>query len=654
MAPRRCAPRGRDELRRGRARRDAPGRSTASRPAGGCARAACWVPVLMLTARDAVEDRVRGLDAGADDYLTKPFSLAELLARLRALARRGPASGRRCSRSATCASTPARAQVWRGDTEIELSPREFALLETFMRRPGQVFSQLAAARGGVGPRLRAALQRRRGLRRATCARRSTGRSGCARSRRCAASATGCARTAAVERALPIRVAADGRVRGGDGAGARGAGLFVYLRLRADLDESRRRRARRRAPPARRRLGRAPRPARPATPRRFAPARPAGRRRGRARVRRYARRARAGRAGEQSGSSRGAGDRGTARVLARPRAGDRVVVVGQSLDDRDETLAGLVAVVRRSAVRSRSLARFAARLRAGRGGAAAGRGDAPPRRGGLARAATSALPLPAARDEIRRLGETLNEMLARLRALVRARAALRRRRQPRAAHADRRGKTELEAALRAGGHDPQVRESLVAARRGVRPPRPARRGPAGPRARGRGRAARARRARSTPRELLDGRPRPLRRPRRASAVAVDVAGRASTRRRPTRCACARRSATSSTTRCATAGQRSPSRARRRTAASSSTWPTRARASRPASRRAPSSASPAATRPARAAAPASAWRSCARSPRPTAARACVAGGAVVRLDCRPSGSSKRRPSFAGTPTRQEATT
>ena len=75
-----------------------------------------WTPVLMLTARDAVRDRVAGLDGGADDYLTKPFSYAELLARLRAL-------------------------VWRGDTEIQLSPKEFSLLDTFMRRPGEVLSR---------------------------------------------------------------------------------------------------------------------------------------------------------------------------------------------------------------------------------------------------------------------------------------------------------------------------------------------------------------------------------------------------------------------------------------------------------------------------------------------------------------------------------
>ena len=101
-----------------------------------------WVPVLMLTARDAVEDRVRGLDGGADDYLTKPFSLAELLARLRALVRRGPIERPSVLTVGDLQLDPASREVRRGDVEIELSAREFALLETLMRRPGQVFSQL--------------------------------------------------------------------------------------------------------------------------------------------------------------------------------------------------------------------------------------------------------------------------------------------------------------------------------------------------------------------------------------------------------------------------------------------------------------------------------------------------------------------------------
>jgi len=100
-----------------------------------------WVPIIMLTARDAIEDRVRGLDEGADDYLTKPFSLAELLARVRALARRGPAQRPAVLTVGDLRLDPATRQVWRGDAEVELSAREFSVLETFMRRPGQVLSQ---------------------------------------------------------------------------------------------------------------------------------------------------------------------------------------------------------------------------------------------------------------------------------------------------------------------------------------------------------------------------------------------------------------------------------------------------------------------------------------------------------------------------------
>ena len=101
-----------------------------------------WAPVLMLTARDAVEDRVAGLDAGADDYLAKPFAFAELLARLRALARRGASERPAVVEIGDLRLDPATRQVWRGDVEIPLSTKEFALLETFMRRPGQVLSRL--------------------------------------------------------------------------------------------------------------------------------------------------------------------------------------------------------------------------------------------------------------------------------------------------------------------------------------------------------------------------------------------------------------------------------------------------------------------------------------------------------------------------------
>jgi len=103
--------------------------------------AGVWVPIIMVTARDAIEDRVRGLDVGADDYLTKPFSLAELLARLRALVRRDPLERPAVFEVGSLRLDPATRQAWRGGTEIVLSAREYALLETFMRRAGQVLSQ---------------------------------------------------------------------------------------------------------------------------------------------------------------------------------------------------------------------------------------------------------------------------------------------------------------------------------------------------------------------------------------------------------------------------------------------------------------------------------------------------------------------------------
>jgi len=89
-----------------------------------------WAPILMLTARDAVRDRVAGLDSGADDYLTKPFSYAELLARLRALVRRGPVERPAELRVGELRLDPARHKVWRGASELSLSPKEFAILET--------------------------------------------------------------------------------------------------------------------------------------------------------------------------------------------------------------------------------------------------------------------------------------------------------------------------------------------------------------------------------------------------------------------------------------------------------------------------------------------------------------------------------------------
>ena len=100
-----------------------------------------WAPVLMLTARDSVEDRVQGLDTGADDYLVKPFAFAELLARVRALARRGDPERPSVLEVGDLRLDPATREVWRGSGELRLSSKEFALLELFMRRAGEVLSR---------------------------------------------------------------------------------------------------------------------------------------------------------------------------------------------------------------------------------------------------------------------------------------------------------------------------------------------------------------------------------------------------------------------------------------------------------------------------------------------------------------------------------
>jgi two-component system, OmpR family, response regulator len=100
-----------------------------------------WVPVIMLTARDSVGDRVRGLDAGADDYLVKPFSLAELAARLRALARRDDRPRPVVLAEGDLSLDPAAKRAWRAGTELHLSPKEFSLLELFLRHPGDVLTR---------------------------------------------------------------------------------------------------------------------------------------------------------------------------------------------------------------------------------------------------------------------------------------------------------------------------------------------------------------------------------------------------------------------------------------------------------------------------------------------------------------------------------
>ena len=103
--------------------------------------AGIWAPVLMLTARDQVGDRVRGLDAGADDYLVKPFSLLELSARLRALARRDDRRRPAVLAEGDLKLDPASKRAWRADTELQLSPKELSLLEFFLRSPGTVLTR---------------------------------------------------------------------------------------------------------------------------------------------------------------------------------------------------------------------------------------------------------------------------------------------------------------------------------------------------------------------------------------------------------------------------------------------------------------------------------------------------------------------------------
>jgi two-component system OmpR family response regulator len=97
-----------------------------------------WVPVLMLTARDHVRDRIRGLDAGADDYMVKPFDFGEMLARLRALTRRGPSERPAVIEIGDLVIDPAAHLVTRAGRNVELTPREFALLLFLARRAGEV------------------------------------------------------------------------------------------------------------------------------------------------------------------------------------------------------------------------------------------------------------------------------------------------------------------------------------------------------------------------------------------------------------------------------------------------------------------------------------------------------------------------------------
>jgi two-component system OmpR family response regulator len=107
-----------------------------------------WAPVLMLTARDSVEDRVAGLDGGADDYVIKPVSFDELFARIRALIRRGAREKPTVLTAGELRLDPAAHRAWRGEVELRLTAKEFTVLEAFMRRPGELLAKRAILEHG--------------------------------------------------------------------------------------------------------------------------------------------------------------------------------------------------------------------------------------------------------------------------------------------------------------------------------------------------------------------------------------------------------------------------------------------------------------------------------------------------------------------------
>lgn len=152
-----------------------------------------WTPVLMLTARGAVTDRIAGLDGGADDYLTKPFNLDELFARLRALSRRGPIPRPPTLEAGDLRLDPSEHRVWRADTEIRLSHKEFTLLEALIRRPGIVHTRAQLLERCWDAAYRPAPTSSTSTS-ATCATRSTGPSASPRWKPFAVPDTGCART----------------------------------------------------------------------------------------------------------------------------------------------------------------------------------------------------------------------------------------------------------------------------------------------------------------------------------------------------------------------------------------------------------------------------------------------------------------------------
>ena len=528
-----------------------------------------WVPVLMLTARDAVEDRVRGLDGGADDYLTKPFSLAELTARLRALVRRGPIERPAVLEVGDLRLDPATREVWRGDVEIELSAREFALLETFMRRPGQVFTQnqLLEAAWDLGYEqrsnvvevyvryLREKIDRPFGV--------ELDRDGARRR------ATGCARTGEREPPADPR-AADRRVRGRHGARARRRRpCSSTSRLKSDLDESvtaglARPRRRGPAPRARRRR------ARPATPEegfaqllragRHACSTAAGGIRGEALSTAELRRAAAGGRSVARGAQ-GAG-RSRARRVCWPQSGGARDRGGRPVAAGPRRDAGQSRRVVRHRRPRRRRPRVPARLRAGRRRAAPGRGDAPPRAGRLAQPRRRAA---AAAGGTRRDPPPRRDAQRDARSAAAARSSASGASSPtpatscaprwRSSRPSWRGAARAAATIRrcARRWSPRWRSAITSRSwprtcwsSRARARASCRSGPSG----------------STLRELLDaggGGASPTAPASADARISVDADdGQPCT---PTSCACARRSATSWTTRCATARGEIVLRARR---------------------------------------------------------------------------------------------
>ena len=365
-----------------------------------------WAPVLMLTARDAVEDRVAGLDAGADDYLPKPFSFAELLARLRALVRRGAPERPTCSRSATSASTP------RPGRRGAATPRSGC-----RRRSSRSSRRSCAARAWCSrassssstrgtTRTRAARTSSTSTS-ATCATRSTGRSAARRSRRSAASATASAGSG-VSR-LPIRIRLTLAFALAMAIVLAAVGAFVYVRLgdslTEQLDESLEARAAlaplvRSGEPFGRRAATSSWPRSP--PRAGASSCRLGR----------------GRAGARGAASSAAARRRGVRRRARappPHAVRRTAARASSSSAPRSRSGGGARRAARRASRRRPLALVAASAAATarRRGAAPGRGDAPPRRRRSRATSRARASRSRGDDEIRRLGETLNEMLDRL-------------------------------------------------------------------------------------------------------------------------------------------------------------------------------------------------------------------------------------------------